>query len=272
MNLYVNLNTFKGSMGISSTSDDAEMLRILDAVSREADDICRRHFYSAEETRYFTPQSPDVCICDDLLSVSSVYGDLANNETYSEALTAGEHILLTPVNKFPKTAIMRAKSSVKSFYVRERYLKVTGVFGYGNGRNAEPWRSTSLTGTLDSASDTTLALSAAGGVYAGVTLKLGAEQMYVESITGTTATVIRGMNGTTAAAHTAASVKIAEYPPVLTNAVLGFAASLYNLKGKQGLKDIMIGEYRETLVWDDKNRDHFASALGKLKKAFLCAV
>lgn len=272
MNLYAHLNRLKTSIGISVTDHDEELLRILEAVSREADDICLRHFYSVEATRYFTPQGADLCLTDDILAVSALAGDTANNETHTQSWTAGSDFLLGPANSWPKTSVRRAKGTGKYFQNIERFVKITGTFGYGTGRDGEPWRATSLTGTLDSASDSSLTLSASGGVYAGMTLKLDSEQVYVESVSGTTATVVRGVNGTTAAAHASSAVKVAQFPPVLEAAVIGFSVAQYNLGGKQGIKDIMIGEYRETLVWDDRMRDQFSTALGRLKRPGICVV
>jgi len=145
------------------------------------------------------------------------------------------------------------------------------VFGYGDG-TSNPWKSAGITGTVATTSGTTLTLSQASAVYAGQTVKLGTEQMYISAVSGTSATVSRGVNGTTTATHSAVSIYAAQYPAQVVDAVLFLASGAFNLRQKRGLKDIMIGEYRETLVWDDRSRDAIPSMLGRLVRPSMCDV
>ena len=62
-------------------------------------------------------------------------------------------------------------------------------------------------------------LSLGGDVEPGDMLKVGSEEMEVTGVAGTTAIVVRGSNGTTAAAATDAAVYIRRYPRDVENVV-----------------------------------------------------
>jgi hypothetical protein len=271
MNLYVHSGTFKTANGISGTSNDAEILRCLEAVSREVDDYCNRHFYTETGTRYFTATTPEKANVDDLISVTSLYLDVDDEETWTELWTEGTDFTLQPLGGYPYTRIHKKRGGDKLFYAFPNSLKVAGVFGYGDG-TASPWASAGITGTVATTSGTTLTVSQASVLYAGQTIKLGTEQMYISAISGTSATVTRGVNGTTASTHSAVTIYTAQYPAQVVDTVLFLASGAFNLRQKRGLKDIMIGEYRETLVWDDRSRDAIPSMLGRLVRPTMCDV
>lgn len=271
MNLYVHSGTFKTANGISGTSNDAEILRCLEAVSREVDDYCNRHFYTETGTRYYTATTPEKANVDDLLSVTSLYLDVYDDETWTEAWTEGADFTLQPLDEYPKTRIHKKRGASKLFTHYPNGIKVSGVFGYGDG-TASPWASAGITGTVATTSGTTLTLSQASAVYAGQTIRLGTEQMHISAVSGTSATVERGVNGTTAATHSAVTIYTAQYPAQVTDTVLYLASGAFNLRQKRGLKDIMIGEYRETLVWDDRSRDAIPHMLGRLVRPTMCDV
>jgi hypothetical protein len=266
LNLYVPLSTFKTSNGITATDDDAEILRIIEAVSREVDDYCGRHFYTKTDTRYFSGTTCRRAIIDDCLSISAAHVDVDWDASYSQAWTQGTDFYLSPANTWPKMRVVLARLSTRAIDYHDRYLRLTGTWGYGDGQSASPWKSLGVTGTLDSTSDTTLALSAAGGVSAGHTLKLGSEQVYVESISGTTATVERGVNGTTAAAQAAVAVYAAKYPANVSKAVLMLSAEAFNTRQVQGLRDVMIGEYRETYALSSNSEKVMQQSLSILRR------
>lgn len=271
MNLYVHSGTFKTANGISGTSNDAEILRCLEAVSREVDDYCSRHFYTENATRYFNSTTCERANVDDIFSVTSLYLDVDDDETWSELWTEGTDFTLQPLDEYPKTRIHKKRGGSKLFYNYPNALKVTGVFGYGDG-TSNPWKSADITGTVATTSGTTLTLSHPNAVYAGQTVKLGTEQMYISAVSGTSATVSRGVNGTTAATHSVVTIYAAQYPAPVVDTVLFLASGAFNLRQKRGLKDIMIGEYRETLVWDDRSRDAIPSMLGRLVRPSMCDV
>jgi len=72
-----------------------------------------------------------------------------------------------------------------------------------------PDADTGFTGTLADASDTSMVTDsdASGTLNIGEVVLIESEHVRISAISGTTVTVSRGHNGTTAAAHTAAAIK-----------------------------------------------------------------
>lgn len=74
---------------------------------------------------------------------------------------------------------------------------VQGLWGYGG-----QWVNTTTTvATEQSASSTSLVVASGAALEPGMTLKVGTEYEYVESVSSNTATVSRATNGSTAAVH-----------------------------------------------------------------------
>jgi hypothetical protein len=109
-------------------------------------------------------------------------------------------------------------------------VRIEGSWGYYDQRRA---LATTLGASL-SASATTLTLSATGEVEVGHTLLVDQEQLFVRELVGKTATVERGMNGTTAVAHAnGAALQVYEYP-LVGRAATYQAAHLFRLKDAPG--------------------------------------
>jgi hypothetical protein len=109
---------------------------VLNDVSRWIDDYCRRRFYMAEETRYFTAFKDDVVYIDDLVSITSLATDPSGDGSFSRIWAATDYDL-EPYNaaadEQPYTAIRRAYNGNYRFTVYpgvKRNVKVTGSFGY----------------------------------------------------------------------------------------------------------------------------------------------
>lgn len=213
-------------------ADQSLLLELCEMASRQIDDMCGRHFYVESAARVFTPWQERECTIDDLLAITSLEQDLNGDFDYTRAW-AGTDYLLDPANTFPKMAIRTAPNGSYCFSPCQRSIKVTGKFGFGDGKGrAEPWNTVSgYTITLDDASTTTATTSADDVVYPGQTLLVENEQIYVSAVEGATLTVIRGVNGTTAAAHSAAAFATADYPRMVQLAALNLAVDYYNHRG-----------------------------------------
>lgn len=101
-------------------------------------------------------------------------------------------------------------------------VQLVGTFGYSN-------ETYSLgTGGTVSSSATSIVLSG-GTAYAGQTLLIDSEQIYVTT-SGGTATIVRGVNGTTAAVHAAgAAVSAYRYPREVVSACLQVTARRHRM-------------------------------------------
>ncbi len=244
MNCYATLDDLKSKLNMTDTSRDGELLALLDGASRACDDETGRHFYLWEGARYFDGRGWLHVLLDDLLSVSEVVVDTERDGTYDgEEWTEDEDFVLGPMNEWPKWRLEITPWGSYGVRFGERIFKVTGVWGYGNGRSASPWTVTSVTATVVTAAGTAVTLSASGTVKAGHTIRVESEQMFVTAVSGTTATVERGVNGTTAAAHSGKAVSLAEYPADVGQACLWLAVAGFKSFGAAGNQTERIGEH-----------------------------
>ena len=254
-NCYATLTELKAMLGITSTSKDGVLLRLLEAASREAEgpSCARRVFYSEYGVRYFDPPATHMgyLLLPDLLSISELVTDEDGDLDYTgDAWVEGTDFVLGPANIWPKTELRLTANTDEAWPSYERGLKITGVWGAGNLGSADPWRAAGVNGTLSGADDTSLALSAEGAVEAGHTIRMGSEQIYVASVTSDwsgQATVVRGVNGTTAASHDSVAIELAEYPADVVQGTLVLACEAWNLTAKAGVVSEGIGNFRQSL-------------------------
>ena len=214
MNIYATAADVRAALGETDTSSDAEYLRKIEAVSRSIDRYCRRHFYVESESRIFDLPRHVVRIwLPDFLSITTLELDLDMDQTFSEEVDDDDY-LLYPQNDFPKMWIESAPLATwRSIVpVNQSMMQITGLWGHGDGESATPYTATSITGTVGTTTGTTLTLSADDVVEAGHTILVDEEQMYVSAVATLAATVLRGVNGTTAATQATAAVSIYKYP------------------------------------------------------------
>lgn len=244
MNLYADLNDAKTHLGLTGTSNDAELLRLLEVASREVDGWTRRFFYSQTATRiYDAIQSGALLLPDDLLSVTTLKTDTDGDQSFDdETWVEGSDFYLEPFNEFPKDKIVVIGDGDFVFTAGPRTVQIAGIWGHGDGLSATPWADAGITGTVATTTGTSLTVSAAT-VYAGDTILIGTEQMYISAISGTSATVTRGVNGTTAATHNAAAISTAKYPAQLIQATLALTGEAFRSRGQEGFESERIGDY-----------------------------
>src|SRR5688500_13366975 len=92
-NLYSSLSAAKLHLGISDTTDDAKLLRILEAVSRDIDVYCARRFYVESRTRYYTARHGARLRVDDLLSVTTLETDEDGDRVYETSWATTDYDL-----------------------------------------------------------------------------------------------------------------------------------------------------------------------------------
>lgn len=210
----------------NQVTDDVLLLDMIRAVSRDIDRLSVKRFYPRIETRYLDPPflSAQALVDGDargyplpryrelaldvgedgwLLAVTT----LANGDGTS---IASSKYNLVPKNSTPYYAIKLKQAADVSWEPDsdgnyEQVIALTGVWGYHNDY-AHAWEDT--LGTVQNATEITAGgtslLVQTGKVKAGYLLKIGTEYLYVSALTVAatdTATVVRGVNGSTAAAH-----------------------------------------------------------------------
>lgn len=241
MSLYGNLTALKQNLTLVATTHDDVLLRLLEGASQRVDEYCKRHFHTERGTRHFTAGAVDEALIDDLLEAEEIALDLDGDGTHETVMTAGQY-LLGPENQYPKGVLEIATGSAACLPLVKRGVRITGTWGYGN-RTAWPWRAAGCTATLGGESDTTATLSAAGKISAGQTLLVGGEQIYVEAVAGTEATVRRGVNLTTATTHAAEAASVAQYPASVSQITYWLAGLAWGELGSEGKQQEKIGEY-----------------------------
>jgi len=253
MNCYGTLTELATRLGVSGTTHDALLLDLIEAASRWIDQQCGRHFYVVSAARaldvddalvLFPPPHPD------LLTASAVGVDNdGDGEFDDEAWTASDYLLYSgerATDGYPKRWLRAAPNGNYTLPRGRQVMQITGAWGYGDGRRADP---TDSVGTLAAAvadGETTTATMAVGhGVAAGMTLRVDSEQMFVSAVSTNTLTVERGVNGTTAAAHeSGASVVAYAYPAGIVNYTYCLAGSWYREIGSNGqYESERLGDY-----------------------------
>lgn len=247
MNCYSTVSNMQTRLGIGDNVD--YLLMLLDAASRIADQMSGRHFYVQTATKYFDGTRHGIIPLPDCLSVTTLKTDPLRDETYTDSWTEGTDFVLEPQDYFPRLQLRRKMGSSRGFTLigGRSWIQIVGSWGAGDMRSASPWLLVSETGTVASTTGTTLALSAHDDLSAGHTILLGSEQMFVTAISGNNATVVRGVNGTTAAAHSGAAIYRADYPAEVIRGTEAVACMMYRDMQRTGIQSEQIGNYAYTL-------------------------
>jgi hypothetical protein len=139
MTAYATIPNLKDEIGITDGIDDPMLDRALDAASRWIDNKTGTRFFTtaADETRYYTLTGGDigVFLCpDDILSVTSLYGDPNGDRLYSDTWAVTDFDL-SPLGATPYTWIETAPSGNYRFTSYRRGIKIVGRFGYSTLAN-----------------------------------------------------------------------------------------------------------------------------------------
>ena len=241
MNSYTTLDILKSAavLDIAGSEDDERLLMLLESVSRQVDFYCNRHFFTQRAVMVFDGDGSTGLRVPDLVSVDP--DSLATDEDGDrifESVWSESDYLLNPANAEPvgghdlsspyTGVVVDTEAGAKSaFPIGMRRVRVAGEWGY--------WRRTRRASeTISRALDSeTSEIDVSGGedIGAGHTLLVRTEQIYVLSRTGDRLGVLRGVNGTEAAAHgTAAEVRVFRYPGPVSEAVIIQASRLWKRK------------------------------------------
>lgn len=260
MNTYATLKEIRENIGLTSseTSDDSLLLRQLNAASREIDRAANRFFFSKNATFIFDGTSAERLVVPDLLSVSTLKGDLDGDGAFDDVtLTEGTDFRLRPNNKFPKTEIELISTRSYSFPTSKASIELVGVAGYGDGESADPWSTAvaSNTATTSDASTKTVSVSDGDDFSVGETLLLdGSEQVYIESIATNDLTVERAVNGTTGATHAGVTIQRAKYPDNIRQFTLELALIFFSNRDAGGEQSERIGDFSYSLFPNAQKR------------------
>ncbi|MCK5020865.1 MAG: hypothetical protein KAS32_27845, partial [Candidatus Peribacteraceae bacterium] len=237
--------------------------------SRHMDRQCHRRFYCWEGIKYYDGKYGNLLI-DDILSISLLRLDEDADDVY-EATMAVTDYLLYPANQFPKERLELSNASAYGGFASSvpRGVEITGVHGYGDGESATPYYATGQVVrdnplAIGATTITTLSTASLG---AGMTLRIvdavaaNEEQVYITSITdGTTFAVVRGVNGTVAAAHIQDTpLSLYEVPRPVIQATLVIAMRAW--KRKDSAFQDAVGSPDTGLVVVYKDEDPFVKGV-----------
>jgi hypothetical protein len=226
MNLYADIARFQQEVVNDARldppdADSAELL--LDATCRAVDEYLRRHVFAETNTIVLSGKGKSAIRIPDLLTVTSIKLDENGDRTFEVTLGTTSYYLKRygheDEDALPSTLLLLdGVNGTRSAFPAYPYsIEIVGRWGYVNDVERLP-----NTGTLTDAADTSLALNTGegSGISRGQTLKLESEDIYVADGAEASWTVKRGVNGTTAAAHTAVAIDRYTYPPAIVKAVL----------------------------------------------------
>ena len=270
---YASIADLKGILGITSTTDDTVMRKILEAASRSIDNYCNRTFVTQTATKVF--DGANTLHIPDLLSIDSsgLKTDTDGDYDYDNTYATTDYILYgvgleDTLNTYPKIRIEIDKNGDYSSFASgyQKGVQIAGIWGYGDGISAAPYiADTTITEDL-TAGEADVDVTAVTNLSAGQLILIGSEQYYIYSISTLTLTVEAGVNGTTEAIHSnGATIYIYQYPSDIRQACLDLGVALYQNRSKQGLQTERIGDYSYTIAGTSLGKSMVDSILESIR-------
>jgi len=191
MNSYANLGTLKssGTLGITGTDHDTQLLRIAEESSRMIDKYCDRFFYIYEGTWYEDGAANRLVLNADVQSITTLKSDPDGDGTYDttyDLTTAPVDAYLYPQNITPKTRLeINPYGGIGHFASGVRNgIQIVGLFGYGADWPSSYTHAATVTvGGALASTDASVNLSgnSTGEITGGMTLRISTEQLYVNA-------------------------------------------------------------------------------------------
>ena len=240
-NLYASLLAFRrrhASGQELDIIDTGEVLRVLDAISRAAEDFCERRFYVETATRVYDGNDRDRLRIPPLISVSTLKLDEDTDGTFELTMTENTDFWKRREGHqnpraTPSTIIILNpyEGSRSVFINRPELIEIVGEWGWGDDTET---LGGGVTATLANTTTTTMTTNKAGNppLGPGDTVLVETERLFIvggegESKGASGWKVERAVNGSTAASHTAAALTRYTYPAQLVEAVLLQARALW---------------------------------------------
>lgn len=232
-NAYVSLDILKdaSALNIAGTDYDDRLLALAEAASRVIDRRCNRHFFARNAALHFYGNGATRLLVPDLISVDAqgIRAETGADGAFSAAWDTADYRLL-PLNADPASQPYTQLEALngRRFPAGSARTQVSGVWGWHQHLR----RSTEQVSAETAAAADTIALSGTASslakISAGNALLIDDEQVYVRARSDDALTVARGINGSTASAHSANSaIDIYEYPPPIVEAARLLAMRLW---------------------------------------------
>ena len=234
MHVYATVAEFRryienGTSATTAQDDDSLILTFLESASRRIDGFVNRSRFGSAfgprvgMNRYDALHEGRVYLNDDLLTATLIQKRADTGGTATTLVDATDYYL-QPYDT-PRKRILEAIIGGSFPTYGERVVEVTGTWGYSDEREV---LSVTLAGGGLTTSATSVTTSAAHGLSPGNTILIDSEQMTVTAASGSTLTVKRAQNGTTATVHAAgAAISKYTYEPDVVVATLQLAQRRY---------------------------------------------
>jgi len=248
---YATLDFFKsrGALNIAGSTDDLRLRRLIEAVSVEFDGYTRRHFNSITATRYFAGNDKTRILFPDwdIVAITALKEDDNGDGTYNITWSSTDYELW-PYDADPTAEVqrsspyqaievnLRSNGSQDIFLKGQKRYEIAARFGYWEWLNDVGINLNSSMSATQTGINTSTSAAPSTKIEVGATIKMGSEQMYVTdrstAIDGDI-TVIRGINGTTAAAHTNdTDIQVYIYPSPIVEATIEQTSRLWTRRGQ----------------------------------------
>lgn len=257
-NLYATPTEIKNAMpnsGVSGvTTYDTMLRRTAERISRLIDRYCNRSFFPYIATRYFEGDGELLWLRDDCYSIDSVGYSTDYGVTFT-TLTDGTDFIgsvsgsLNPLQSFNSLRIVPSSgAAIGSWTSGYKAVKVVGTWGYAEDRGLG-WEDSqdAGTGALGTSATSVTVGDIDGADKYGFTPRLEAgklirmESEFMEMTAANTATnvgtIVRGVNGSTAASHVdATQIDIWKPPEAIKQACIVEAVRIWE-RAEQGFAD-----------------------------------
>jgi hypothetical protein len=235
-----------------TTSQDDDIVRAVERASRFAETFTGCDFVARLATRHLN-RHPRACerelrLSQGLASITTLTVDDDGDDTYELTLAeTTDYFVVREREGDSNTPIVRLDlnpngTQLSAWPTAKRAIKIVGLWAYSYELED------ALVDTAEeldaSETDITLDLTAAALIYPGDTIVIESEQMEATTVSTVTLTVVRGINGTTAATHvTNSDVYVRRYPRDVERAVSA-DASRFLWWASRGMQD-QAGAMRE---------------------------
>lgn len=217
VNVYAGLSEIKAAADVSGTTYDAVLLRMASHASRLIDEATGRVFFPELATEYVDGSGEaELWLPRPVLSISALAMSSDSGASYTASLTEDTDFWCSDGWRFgqgpTQLLVMSPNGSYAIWYGGRRAVRITGVWGWHRNYAAAWQDSQDTLAALLSSSATTLSVANADGAdqmgltprfEVGQLLRIESEFLAVTGVNTATnvLTVVRGCNGTTAAAH-----------------------------------------------------------------------
>lgn len=254
-NLYATPTEIKaaapGIIQSGITTYDSALLQMANRISRLIDRFCGRVFFPTIETRYLSGDDTEELWIPDIITVTTVSYSDDSGANYTALVDGTDFHATVAGDHFGKRSYSRLEAhpsgDLLTWPSGYRSIKVVGVWAYADNRD-EAWEdslgtSGATLGTTGTA--LTFASTVAGADQWGVTprlqpghlIKLDSEFLELTAASGTSGTVVRARNGSTAALHGTGAVAYVWRPPDPVKQAAIIQATRQLERGLQGFGD-----------------------------------